>query len=227
MAHDLAFAGAARPTPVVILGLPMLPYSLGHELTLAAQMNPVLADPASFASLDPLDQAVALTRAACVCACTWQELNPGPFTFRGWFRNWLFLRAWRWKQFGLFRRKRPSYEVAAVQMAVYRRDGSTFPAAADPSIVKIARHLAGAAKEDDTPGRKLGGPHNARVLMFLLEGRRYAELSYPTPYDVPYGFANWLYSVHLEEAGRANIENSDERELAEKLTALKDAPTEP
>lgn len=227
MAHDLAFAGAARPTPVVILGLPLLPYSLGHELTLASQLNPVLAEPSAFATLDPMDQAVALTRAAYICACTWKELNPGPFTFRGWFRTWRFTRAWHWKQFGVLGKKRPNYAVEAVKMASYRHDGMTFPEEADPAIVKIARHLAGGDKEDGAPGRMLGGPHNARLLLFLIEGGLYTELGYSTPYDVPYGFANYLYRVKLEEAGRANIENAHERELAEKLSALKDEKPEP
>ena len=57
---SIVFADALRPSPVRILRLPMRPYSLGHELILLQQRNPLLfLTPDEFGKLT-IEQAAAV-----------------------------------------------------------------------------------------------------------------------------------------------------------------------
>ena len=66
--HDALIADAARPARVSILKLPMLDYSIGHELILWQRRNPfVTYTSSSFNELPFDDQAKALNQAVLVC----------------------------------------------------------------------------------------------------------------------------------------------------------------
>lgn len=109
--NDEAFADAARPTPRAILRLPMLPYSIGHELILQAERNPLLAVPSDFNSIPDVLQRAAIFRAVLVCSRTWEENER--------CARWPFLWAWF--------AKRSNIPLAVAEFRTYRNDGSTCP----------------------------------------------------------------------------------------------------
>lgn len=63
--HEAALANAALPAPTVIQGIPLLPFSLGHELCLIRESN------AFACGGTPLRQ--DLLKAIWVCSNTWDE----------------------------------------------------------------------------------------------------------------------------------------------------------
>ena len=71
--HDLAFADAARPRKAVVLGVPLLPYSLGHDLLLTQRENPfLLLEREAFDLLPAAQQISALAQAVLVCSRDWR-----------------------------------------------------------------------------------------------------------------------------------------------------------
>lgn len=133
--NDLAFADAARPMPAVILRLRLKPYSIGHELLLQGQRNPIIGNPSEFDSLPMKMQRLALVGAVMICERSWDEQdNP---------HRWL--RLWGW----LLRKANWKSEVSSFRN--YRINGSTFPA-----LLPIPKN---------EEGRTPGGPFIARLLL--------------------------------------------------------------
>ena len=110
--HALAFADSTRPPRTVILRLPLLDYSIGHELLLIQQRNPlVLLNPVEFDKLPALEQKQAVIRAVLVCNRNWED-NRKP-------SRWM--RLWRWKN------ANANYAAAIADFRNYRAEGTTFP----------------------------------------------------------------------------------------------------
>ena len=86
--HEIAFADAARPARWVVLKLTLLDYSIGHELLLWQERNPLVTYTAeSFAEIDLAEKIQALLHAVSVCERTWDG-NRKPIK---WFRLWMWL----------------------------------------------------------------------------------------------------------------------------------------
>ncbi len=67
--HELAFADAARPSPVVILNLLLCEYSIGHELLLFRRRNAlVISSPEEFSKLDFWEQVFYIREALWICS---------------------------------------------------------------------------------------------------------------------------------------------------------------
>lgn len=109
--NDLAFADAARPTPPRILRLPLLPYSIGHELLLQAARNPILGGPEFLAEFDPAQRRKAILRAVLVCSRNWSQ-NRQP-------ERWLSL--WDWTI------RRHDTDLSIAEFRAYRDAGSSCP----------------------------------------------------------------------------------------------------
>src|SRR6185437_4421572 len=93
--HDAALAAAARPTRYVILGLPMKPYSIGHDILLFNQGNPILST--EFDSLDKVDKRQAVIWAADICSQSWNEYGKIAST---WWQRRKLKRVWgKWERF--------------------------------------------------------------------------------------------------------------------------------
>ena len=78
--HDFVFAASIRPPTPEILGLRMLPYTVGHEILLQTEVRTLMAlPPAEFAAL-PLNQRVAaLYRAVLICSTDYHShINAAP-----------------------------------------------------------------------------------------------------------------------------------------------------
>ena len=216
---DLALADAARPAKARILGLGLLPYSIGHEITLLSERNPLLFKSPSFEDLEPPAKAVAVTRAVYVCCSTWAELNFSP---ENWLRAKVFLWNDRrfvkaWKR----RNRNPDYALAGQQWKEYRDEAFKFPAGPDKEAAEIHDDSIGAGGQGR--GRMLGGSWLARLIAFLVQGRFYEALGYSTPFDVPICLGEHLHLSWLEDAGRARIENEDEREIKEKMNTIRES----
>lgn len=131
---DCAFADASRPARCVIARLPMLDYSIGHELLLLRNRNPlVLISLAEFDKLSKPQQIFSIIQAVMICSRTWAE-NKKPFRWQ---------RLWEWTS------RRTDWPLAIAEFRNYRAQGSTMPLTRSPK---------------ESEGRSLQGPHLARVL---------------------------------------------------------------
>ncbi len=116
----------------------MLDYSIGHEILLLNQRNPLAClSGEEFDKLPSNEQRIAIIRAALVCSQTWaQNLKP---------HKWL--RLWGW----LIRNQ--DFALAVADFRNYRWAGSSFP---------ILKKL-----DDSEAGRAFGSPLFARLLNFI------------------------------------------------------------
>lgn len=101
--HESLLRRAAMPAPAIILGLPMKPYSIGHELLIQSD-------------LDSTSVEQSLTRACFICASTWSEnVNI--------HRDILILfKLWIWNR--RVRKIKTDVELEAAKFATYRANGS-------------------------------------------------------------------------------------------------------
>lgn len=120
--HEAALARAALPAPSVILGLPLRPYSLGHELWLIRRDNPFVTP--------GVDHTPARTReAVMICANDWDSLQK-------FNRSWLALialKVWRW------RTRDADFALATADFANYRAAGCLDFRYNKPTAGKAAR----------------------------------------------------------------------------------------
>jgi hypothetical protein len=102
--HESALARAALPAPTRCLGRELLPYSLGHELWLIRENNPVLRG-----GLEGLPGAVF------ICSRTWTEL----LEVRS--HRWLALdmALWRWR----IRARLSTFDAQLSIFLAYRNEG--------------------------------------------------------------------------------------------------------
>lgn len=190
---SIDFADAVRPDTVRILRLLMQPYSIGHELILLKERNPLIVlNEVAFDLLPIPQQITAVIRAVLVC-CQDYESSSQP-------HKWLKLWGWR--------NRHSNYIDAAWLFRRYRADGSTFPPSPDKESDEIANGK-------DEGGRQLGGDIITRVLNFLCT--KYRAFGYSSVYNFPFGMALHLYTCELEVEGRIRIENDRERQVKSEM----------
>ena len=201
--HDATFAAATRPARFAVLGLPMLPYSIGHELLLLSKGNPILFD--GFEKLNEVEQCRAVIQAVLICSRDWQD-NQKP-------HRWL--RLWRWMN------RKANYPLAIADFKNYRAAGSLFPPVPDETVSMMA---AQEPPDENKKGRELGSPYMARLYSFVAAmPEREISIHGKTPFDFPFGFANFLYLTSMELDGAARIENRKEAEVAKEFEEHKAA----
>lgn len=189
--HDSAFAEAARPTRCSILRLPLLDYSIGHELLLFRQNNPLLFTKEGFDSITPDAQCAAVIRGVLICSRTWSENKKA--------HKWL--RVWNW-----FNRN-ADFPLAIAEFRNYRESGSSFL----PSPSEIADDIANGEKKE---GRRLGSPFMARLYNFVCAlPDREIKVHGESAFDFPMGFATHLYFSHLEVEGSLKVQNENELDI--------------
>jgi len=187
--HDLAFADAARPTRVACLRLPLCDYSLGHELLLQRELNPILLLPADQFNALPLEeQILSLNRAVLLCSQTWRQNIKPPW----------FWRLWLW------RIKTENYPLALADFRNYLAAGRALL----PRPTDEADAIANGERDDK--GRGFGAPFLAQLYNYMVA--HHARI-WPEPWDVPYALAAALYFTHLETEGTWRIENLRESEI--------------
>src|ERR1022692_1013346 len=86
--HDALFADAARPESASVLDLPLLEYSIGHEILLWRQFNQlVVLGRLAFDALPPAEQREAIMLASLVCSRPWQGAPKTKSELRRWGRQ--------------------------------------------------------------------------------------------------------------------------------------------
>src|SRR5947209_2778814 len=103
--HEALLARAARPAPVIVLGLLMRPFSIGHYLLLIREGNP-LADSTKAS-------AFKVAEAALICSQTWTESARMPFD------SIIRLKLWLWK----LRTRKADFAAELLSFVVYRDSG--------------------------------------------------------------------------------------------------------
>lgn len=195
--HDLAFAFAARPAQCVIFKLLMLDYSIGHEILLLREQNPLVTlSPDGFSNLSRDGQKESIIRATLTCSQTWEQNKIPP--------KWM--RLWGWAI-----RNRDRIQAIA-DWQNYRMSGSLYPPTPDAESDVIAN-----GDEDNRKGRELGGPFLARLLNFVsgLPERDFKG----SAFDFPLGLATFLYFSEMEVKGEMRIENTKESEVRSEMAA--------
>jgi hypothetical protein len=220
--HELAFADAARPTQVVCLRLPLRPYSLGHEILLLQQRNPILLlSRAQFNELSFEHQRQALLRATLICSNTWAQNKKRP--------RWLKLWVWTLR--------RTNWPLAIADFRNYLGSSrAAFPGPHPEADLRCAKAMGYTPLRNNT-GRSAGAPLLARLINFVAARPPDPDLDSPI-HDFPFALANLLYETELEAHGAARFENVDEldekndwlemeREREERLKAEEAAGTAP
>lgn len=192
------FADAIRSKPVRVLRLPMLEYSIGHELLLQSERNALLLP--GFDSLQINEKCFAIIRAALICSRTYEEYSKR--------QSWL--KFWHWMIC------RDDFFESIKSFQEYRMRGSSYPPLPD----KEAEQIANAGSNEET-GRILGGELTPRLINFMAS--RIKPLGYDTVYNFPYGYALHLYFTDLEMEGRLKIENDRERQVRKELDDILNA----
>lgn len=191
--HDEAFADAARPAPRCLLSLPLLPYSIGHEIILLSKRNPIVClTLEDFAKL-PIERAVAsVINAADVCSMNWRENHEFFHTF---LDKWRIKRQWqRWEKAN----KHTDWALAIADFRNYRLEGSTCP--------RITDNRFSESPAEGEGGRSFGSPFLARLIVFLRKsGVANAEVM-----DYPMGRAAFEYLAAQEDENRVQVENETE-----------------
>lgn len=177
--HELEFADAVRPERFTILWIPLLDYSIGHELTLQKRRNPlVLMLEEDFKELPANLRANALRDAVLVCS----EIMP------------------RWKKFWAMRCAKLSGEETEKQIQEFRRyraaSSMTFPLRSQPKVQGGHYHY-------------FGGPEMGRLINYVGTHHRDMIQAHfgGSPLNFPLGLARCLYLSHLETEGQVWIEN--------------------
>lgn len=185
--HELAFADAARPTQVRVLGLLLRPYSIGHELLLLKQRNPFITQRTTEIADLPLENRIYSVReCALICSQTWRQTQ-------GRQRN-----VYWWS----YRTRHADWDNESDYLLRYLSDAH----ASLPHPTEIALDSSVGKREK---GRQLGAPFLAQLINFLTE-RPALLANFSSVHDFPYALASMLYFSHLEASGICYIENADE-----------------
>lgn len=206
MPHELAFADVVRPTPVVVLKLPLAEYSLGHELLLLRRRNALVILPErEFSKLDYWEQLHAIREAVWLCS--------DPFSERDQFeRPKGFMLGFRWNEWKRRRWVKGLKKFLPMEYALASADFRNYLAASRPNIPTAGKHACDALYPDDgaARGRSFGQPLVLSLYHFVI--------TLPTAerpkcaWDFPFARAMWLFFAKLEAEGNYRIENFEERE---------------
>lgn len=207
--HDTLVADALRPAPVCVLNLPLVEYSLGHEVQLLRRRNALLlSSPAEF-SLLPLEQQIFAIREA-VWLCSEPASNRDRIERPG-----VLCLAYRWNAFkrslwqrGIRRFTADDYALACAEFRNYLAAGRPFPPTPSAHAVSVLYE-----NEKDANGRSFGQPIVLTLFQFVVRERLHAEARLRSAWDYPFASASWLYFASAESDGAYRIENPKERQV--------------
>ncbi len=188
---DKAFADSARPRPSTILRIPLLPYSLGHEITLLASANLLLLPDEDFNGVEIELQVSSIIRAVSTCSRTWKQNQAAD----KWVKLWLWTI------------RNADYRLAIADFRNYRTEGSTFP-----------RCRSKECEDSQSKGRSLGSPFLARLAAY---GEKvFGERAYDMPLGqlqwMYFADMEAEGSVHVENAE----EKATREQLADAMTEI-------
>lgn len=190
--HEAIFSNSFSPAPCKVFGISLDAYTIGHEIALIKQGNPLVAySSASFSELSGPAKKMALAMAVEIC---------GKF---GRLNKWIFAVK-------VFRANEKEIATQLSVFAAYRE-----ASAQDLPTVKMPR-------TEGVPFHYFGAPDLARLVNFISAVHKPmmdAHFS-GSPLNFPLGLARQLYSTHLECEGAIWIENWQDMEIKRKRAEL-------
>jgi len=212
--HEILFAESANPPVAQCLGLPLRPYSTGHELALLRTQNPLLT--LSWAGFDELPsdkQRIALVRAADICSMTWAESQFVPVTF---LDRWKYARVCRkWRNCIA----RAVFPLEIAEFRNYLQSGRQLFPTLSSSVPEDAEAYEIANKGEKLEGgRALGSPLLAQLIPFAT-GR--LNMTHEQVMDAPLAYIANLYFAYLESKGQTAVENHREAEERATLARMR------
>jgi hypothetical protein len=181
--HEPLLAQAALPAPVRICGIPLAPYSLGHELFLIRENSPFIFG----GTVLPQD----LFEAVWICSGSFDDCRRAPHTWTYLLKLWLLKR--RIARCDNFEREAESFRQ-------YRESGTLeFP------ISELPR-----PGESGPPPRPAGAPYLLRLHDFVCWRYR---LSLSEGWDFPAGEAKMRWATYWEEEQGLSIYNYHDAEF--------------
>lgn len=215
--HDLAFADAARPRKVVVLGVPLMPYTIGHEILLCQAQSPLIyLSPESFDKLGDEERMRSVASVATICSRTWREANCG-----GMFIPKVKIFGPKVKR-GILVRTGTDWESEIKTVREYLEKGRYLLPPPDREADHICSKTNGYSSSNDMKGRSFGAPLVAQMINFCLDRPGLMDGA-PSVYDMPFALIASLYFAHLEVDGSVRIENQEERDIKEKMARIRDA----
>ncbi len=189
---------AVLPAPVQVLGLALKPYSLGHELWLIRQDNPLAI---LFGNSKPIP-AASLLEAALICEHTFDENRE--------------MNSSLWETF-----KIPHWAKRAAKKFNAFSELEKFQKYRDECLVEFPCQSP-AKSSDSAPSRYLGAPFLIRVHSFLVSQ---FHLTSSQAWDEPFGFAKMRYAAWMEDNRRMEIKNESDLAVdAEREKWMKEHP---
>lgn len=182
--HEAALAQAALPAPTIVLGLPLRPYSLGHELFLVRENNPLCVPNVALEDI----RFHHLTEAVLICSQSWAEnLSVN--------NDWLIrLKLKIWGR----RIRKMEFDEELELFRSYRSLGEMFFPTSDR------------LKPGSKSARMPGCPFLLRLHQFLVTRLR---MSAEAAWDYPKGLAVMQWQTYWESEDRMEIYNSHDAEF--------------
>jgi hypothetical protein len=209
--HEPLLFTAALPARTTCLGLPLRPYSIGHELHLWRDQNVLLFNE------DTPNQFPALLSAVLICCHSWQELQRLTDDPLLRFKLWIWRRriAWTGRKWAgkSARRNRGSSPVSfpppphpptfiASELAIfraYRQAGiAEFP------LSDVTHPSSG------PPPRSPGAPFLLRLQQWLMLTLHLTEAQ---AWDYPYALAKMRWAAYWEEQQGLEVYNQHDAEF--------------
>lgn len=211
--HEIEFSSSVLPLRRVCLFLELKTYSIGHELLLINDGNPILCwTEAAFNAMPKDEQKRWLRRAVLICYRDW----------RGQRRPERNLRLWSALTDGL------DWGLELAEFRNYLKEQRSMLRALSASNPEDVEAYEIANKGEELGGRALGAPFLAQLIHFAMGQEipeRLDERPFwkrwtrpPLVYDVPFALAANLLFTELECAGALKIENFRERQARDEMT---------
>lgn len=182
--HEDSFCNSFQPPPPKIFGVTLTIFTIGHEIALIRQGNPlVIYNESSIAELSDEAMRLALIMTVEICGKI------------GLFSKLLF---------AIKASRSPKIKLAEEmkKLRAYLADGSL-----DMPLAKMPR-------QHGVPFHYFGAPELARVLNYVAgqHSLLIAAHFHGSPLNMPLGLARMLYSTHLESQGEIWVKNHQDME---------------
>ena len=186
--HEFLFSQSWTPPRFTVLGLPLEPFTIGHELILWNKLNPAVTyNLAGFKELPMEEKGRALAEAVQIC---YNDKDAKAKKLFDDSKKWIKTAA----ELDLDK------EIEAF-FAYREACGQDFP------VMKMPR-------TQGVPFHYFGAPDVARLINYVVEKHSLLITAHfnGTPLDFPLGLARTLYSTHLETEGAIWVKNQQDME---------------
>lgn len=216
--HDTILADAFRPPRFTVLHLPLLDYTLGHEIVLWQRRNPLVAyGEASFSELHELEQMRVLKQAVLICS---RKQSFG-HRFADYFSRFLpqniaFRLQKRLSKGWANRCDALDLADEVARFYEYRRANMLdLPTVKQPRVSGVPYH-------------HFGSPEVARLLNYVTTHQTAMVQTHfgGSPLNFPFGLARVFAAAHAEEQGGLWVSNFHDAQVKAQAAAFEEAHPE-